>query len=596
MKCSRCGEECRDNQAFCLKCGNPLLVVPDMDVVEKEIARDVRNTIDGNDTSVRKNKIDGDTKQVPTDRVKRTDSASNKLSDTMDFLEDEFYVDTMPEHDVEAELSLLDIQEIEEEERQERARKRAVEKDREKERAKELKYEVDGIGFGGKAPKFPQEEEENGKVQEVKAEKKMFKVKAIVFSVIAVIVVVIVLILMAMHGKGNNNSKSFTKAYNEGYDYYAAKNYKSALNSFLTAKKLVDNDNDRIKVNKSLLDTYENLEGTEDDQIRILKELIELDSDNADYYKKLVAIYYDNEMEGEIADLLESIDDVSLKSDLSEYSVTSPKFSEEEGEYDSYISVRLTSSAQDIYYTTDGSDPTTKSTKYTDPIKIDKAGETTIKAFAVNDKGLTSKISKATYKINPSEIAGPVISPSGGSYSSQQEITVEVPEGMKCYYTYGDKEIIPTAGDKEYTEPIKMIRGKNYFMAILVSESGAVSEVSENIYQLSLTSTVSYDEALDTVKRYLTSEKIATQLNDEEYIKTDGMIINFSYNSIACIEGGEYYVINASEKDSNGNVQGIVYYGVETVYGTLETLEKASSNTFKFVKTEEESESEKQSE
>lgn len=562
MKCNRCGEECRDNQAFCLRCGNPLTNEKNTD--------SAKNTI-----------VKGQTKN---------------LSDTIDFLEDEFYVDTMPENEVEAELSLVDIQKIEEEERQERERRRAIEREHEKERAKELKCEIDGIGFGGKAPELIREEEESNKVQEVKAEKKMFKVKAIVFSVIAVIVVAIVVVFMLLSGKGSKKSGSFTKTYNEGYDYYAAKNYKSALNSFLSAKKLVDNDNDRIKVNKSLLDTYENLEGTEDDQIRILKELLELDPENTVYYKKLVAIYYDNEMEGEIADLLESIDDVSLKSDLSEYSVTSPKFSEEEGEYDSYISVRLTSSAKDIYYTTDGSDPTTKSEKYTDPIKLDKAGEITIKAFAVNDKGLTSKISKATYKINPSEIAGPVISPSGGSYTSQKEITIEVPEGMKCYYTYGDTEIIPTAGDKEYTEPVKMIRGKNYFLAILVSESGAVSEVSENIYQLSLTSTVSYDEALDTVKRYLTRENIATQLNDEEYIKPDGMIINFSYNSIASIEGGEYYVINASEKDSNGNVQSIVYYGVETVYGTLETLEKVSANTFKFVKTEEESESEKQSE
>jgi len=24
MKCSKCGEECRENQAFCLRCGTPI--------------------------------------------------------------------------------------------------------------------------------------------------------------------------------------------------------------------------------------------------------------------------------------------------------------------------------------------------------------------------------------------------------------------------------------------------------------------------------------------------------------------------------------------------------------------------------------------
>lgn len=544
MKCVRCGEECKDSQKFCLKCGNSL--------------------------------------------------QKRNLSNTLDFLDDEFYVDAMPEHDVEAELSLLDIQEIEEEERKEREMKIAAENARERARRSDGNFEVDGIGFGGRAPKIPEDEEEDARSKndvKVKAEKKMFKIKAVIFSIIGVIVIAIVFILMTVVNPGESGSKSFSKVYNEGYDYYASKNYDDALKKFKSAKELAEKDNDIIKVNKSLLATYENIEGTNEEQIKILKELIELDPEENEYYTKLVSIYYENDMEGEIADLIESIEDVSLKSDLSEYSVTSPKFSEEEGEYDTYISVRLTSSSKDIYYTLDGSEPTTESTKYKDPIKIDKAGETTISAISVNDKGLISKVSTATYKISPSEIEGPVITPGGGVFNETTEITVEIPEGMKCYYTYGNAEVMPTLSDKEYTEPVKMLRGKNYFIAILVAEDGTVSEPTKNIYQLNLTSTVSYDEALSTVQNYLTENNLATKLNDEEYLKSDGMLINFSYNSIASIEGGEYYVINASEKDSKGSVKNIVYYGVETFYGTLEILEKDSANGgFKFIETPEESE------
>lgn len=34
---------------------------------------------------------------------------------------------------------------------------------------------------------------------------------------------------------------------------------------------------------------------------------------------------------------------------------------------------------------------------------------------------------------------------------------------MKCYYTYGATPTTPTTSDTEYTEPVKMLRGKNIF-------------------------------------------------------------------------------------------------------------------------------------
>ena len=56
---------------------------------------------------------------------------------------------------------------------------------------------------------------------------------------------------------------SFTNVYNTGYDYYTSKDYDNALAKFLEAKKIADNKNEKIKVNKSLLATYENMDGTE---------------------------------------------------------------------------------------------------------------------------------------------------------------------------------------------------------------------------------------------------------------------------------------------------------------------------------------------
>lgn len=41
MRCSRCGEECKENQVFCIKCGSPIHVVPDFDLIQAELANSV---------------------------------------------------------------------------------------------------------------------------------------------------------------------------------------------------------------------------------------------------------------------------------------------------------------------------------------------------------------------------------------------------------------------------------------------------------------------------------------------------------------------------------------------------------------------------
>ena len=85
----------------------------------------------------------------------------------------------------------------------------------------------------------------------------------------------------------------------------------------------------------------------------------------------------------EISALIDSIDDVSIKSQLSEYNVATPRFSEKEGDYDTYISIKLISDDNKIYYTLDGTDPTTSSTQYTEDINLNKEGKITVKAIAV---------------------------------------------------------------------------------------------------------------------------------------------------------------------------------------------------------------------
>ena len=101
--------------------------------------------------------------------------------------------------------------------------------------------------------------------------------------------------------------------------------------------------------------------------------------------------------------------DVTFTLDLNNNSLTAtatkltpeaPTFSPAAGSYNSNQSVTLacTTSGATIYYTTDGSEPTTSSTVYNSAIALDSEGTTTIKAIAVKN-GYTSTVSGATYTI-----------------------------------------------------------------------------------------------------------------------------------------------------------------------------------------------------
>ena len=79
--------------------------------------------------------------------------------------------------------------------------------------------------------------------------------------------------------------------------------------------------------------------------------------------------------------------------------VATPTFSPAEGTYNEAQSVTISTTTEDatIYYTTDGSDPTTESNVYSEAISVTET--TTIKAFAVKEGMTDSEIATATYTI-----------------------------------------------------------------------------------------------------------------------------------------------------------------------------------------------------
>ena len=77
-------------------------------------------------------------------------------------------------------------------------------------------------------------------------------------------------------------------------------------------------------------------------------------------------------------------------------SMAQPKFDKPHGLYDEAINVTITpkDATAEVYYTTDGSTPTTESTRYSTPLTVDKT--TLLRAIEVKD-GKSSAITTASY-------------------------------------------------------------------------------------------------------------------------------------------------------------------------------------------------------
>jgi PKD repeat protein len=108
-----------------------------------------------------------------------------------------------------------------------------------------------------------------------------------------------------------------------------------------------------------------------------------------------------------------------------------------------------------IYYTTDGSTPTTSSTVYVGPIVV--ASTTTLRFFAVDDAGNEATVQTETYIIDTTM---PLVmaTPDSGIFNTTKTVTLEATDNVDTnpviYYTTDGTA--PTTGSSVYTGPITM--------------------------------------------------------------------------------------------------------------------------------------------
>jgi hypothetical protein len=126
---------------------------------------------------------------------------------------------------------------------------------------------------------------------------------------------------------------------------------------------------------------------------------------------------------------------VSFPGHASGQQVATPVFSPGEGVYRSAqtVSISDTTPKSHIFYTVDGSTPTSSSTRYTRPITVSSSA--TVKAVAEAGGVPRSAVAIAKYHIVP-KAAKPVIFPPGGDYDTPQTVSIsDATSDATIYYT-----------------------------------------------------------------------------------------------------------------------------------------------------------------
>jgi Chitobiase/beta-hexosaminidase C-terminal domain/Fn3 associated len=155
-----------------------------------------------------------------------------------------------------------------------------------------------------------------------------------------------------------------------------------------------------------------------------------------------------------------------------------PVFSPAGGTFTSAQSVAITSSgATAIYYTTDGSPPTTSSMPYTAPISI--ANNTVLQAIGVNSGG-TSPVASVAFTILP---PAPAFSPAPGTYANVTTFSVAISDAASATIYYTTDGSTPTTSSAQYTGAVVLPIGTTTLNAIAVTANGS-SDVTTGTYVL----------------------------------------------------------------------------------------------------------------
>ena len=399
------------------------------------------------------------------------------------------------------------------------------------------------------------------------------------------------------------------------YQYSVEERYDEAAAAIEAALALAGEEDAEETDTASLLllaADYYQADGRTDEALEAGYAVLEMDDltedDEISAYSLLISVYASLEEYPSIAELLSECTNESVCTSYHQYMLYEPEFTAEEGDYSDQLTIEISCDGDGtVFYTMDGSEPTTSSNIYKGPIELD-VGSYTISAIYVNRVGVQSETVTAVYNIVSSVPEAPVITPNSGTYAKQMQITAsyasgeddpdlqeESDEASASEEDFGDDEqedseeensegtvsratgyiyyttdgTVPTLESNVYTGPISIPEGTTVYRFAVITEDGVSSEVVEREYTYRISTTLSSEDGVNYI--------LVALILRGEVVDTIGTVpggtarFSFEYLGIEQISGsGNYLIYSESLVDDEGNsaVTGRVY-AVNAANGTV---------------------------
>jgi hypothetical protein len=214
-----------------------------------------------------------------------------------------------------------------------------------------------------------------------------------------------------------------------------------------------------------------------------------------------------------------------------------PTFSVPAGTYTTVqtVSISDTSTNAAIYYTVDGSNPTSASTVYSGPISV--GATETLNAIATGNGFATSPVATALYTINLPTAATPTFSVAAGTYTSPQTVTIaDATAGAAIYYTTNGST--PTASSTPYAGAIT-VSATETINAIAIASNYNNSAIASGTYTINLpaAATPTFSVAVGTYASVQTVSISDATTGSTIYYTVDGSIPAVGAGSTALYSG-----------------------------------------------------------
>lgn len=297
---------------------------------------------------------------------------------------------------------------------------------------------------------------------------KDFLKKIVAFLIIVIFGMVLIIPYFGSH--------SYDSLMNKAVEAEANKQYAKALGFYEDA---YDIDSSSFEVIYGLGRMYFQVKEYEKAE-EYLSLALESEPENKNIYSALIECYSKLDDMESIQILYDSAPNDDIAALFEEIITMAPEFSKPGGEYQNELMLDLSASNDNqIFYTTNGKNPTTSGKLFTKSIKLTE-GTTEVKAVALNSKGEYSDVVSETYIIKAVHLDMPMVTPAPGVYTEQISISIAVPVGCKAYYSWDGTN--PADGGTEYTDPFPVLNGASVLSVVIKDGKGNVSPLFRGEY------------------------------------------------------------------------------------------------------------------